>query len=107
MVKRFDISRSKKPYTCKEVIMDTKIPFEWEWQKGICPYCNKKISTTKNYILANVYIFENEEDIIYLADSTDGKNPMLLQLPDKKLRPNLDMTNIIKEKSKYLKEKDK
>ena len=101
-IKRFDISRSKKPYICKEVIENTKQPFDWETDYGKCPHCGESIKKTTSHVLTNIYIFENEDDTIYLAD-TEGK--LLLQLPDDKLRPHLDMTEVIAEKSTYLKEK--
>jgi hypothetical protein len=103
-IKRFDISRSKKPYTCKEVIEDTKQPFDWETDYGKCPHCGENIKKTKSYILTNIYIFENEEDTIYLADTEDK---FFLQLPDYKLRPHLDMTATVKDKGQYLKDKEK
>jgi len=101
----FDISRSKKPYLCKEVTKLNNLPFEWEWSRGNCPHCNKKISTIKQYILLNMYVFENEEDIIALADAMDEGGSRLFLIPDEKFKPEISMMSIIEPLSPYLKEK--
>jgi len=104
--KKFAVGRSKLEYEIKEIITKD-FPIQWKTRYGKCPHCEKDIEKKKDYMLERVYIAQNKEDIMYLADTKktkDSPNNLLFLLPDKKFKPESDMTDTLKPFSNILKE---
>jgi len=93
----------------KEIVNKPNMKLEWTWQKLVCPHCEKPIVITKTYKLEKLFIWENSKGETFTTSETepvtrDGK-PLHMRLPDKNFCADKDMSDKVKKKSKYLKEK--
>ena len=92
-----------KTYEIKEIIAEPKLSVEWEWKYMVCPHCQKQIKETKIHNISCIEVLENEDgNVECLGYTTDKK---YMRLPNKHFMPEKDMSEEIKKKSKYLKEK--
>ena len=104
----FNFAQGKK-FQVKDIIKDANLPISWDWDRGSCPHCNKKITSTKDYTIDVVNILEEENgDTIYIGYTKELINdlPLTMRLPDNSFYKEKNMSNVIKEKSKFLKEKN-
>jgi len=93
-----------KTYEIKEIIDNPTLSLEWTWVYTVCPHCQRKIKETKIHNITRIEVLENEDGNIETLGYTEDKKYM--RLPSKHFTPEKDMSEAIKEKSKYLKEKD-
>jgi hypothetical protein len=88
-------------WECIKIKEKPNLNIDWEWDRGECPHCHKKIFNTVNYQLERIYVWKKGGDIFYTADTKtitkDGKG-LHLRLPDKLFCSDKDMTDEIKEK---------
>ena len=103
----FNFAKGKK-FEVKEVVENANLPISWEWNRGNCPHCSKKISSVKDYTIDIVNVLEEDNgDIIYIGYTKELINgvPLTMRLPDNSFHKDKDMSETIKNKSKFLKEK--
>jgi len=103
----FNFAKGKN-FEVKEIIDNAEEPFEWEWNLGKCPHCNKEIKKTSNYTLDKIEILEDEDgeiEILAYTKEKVGNSPFTFRLPNEKFFPEKSMKDKIKAKSKFLKEK--
>lgn len=105
-MKRFNFAKGKD-YELKEVIDDADLPLQWEWDKGDCPHCNQRIRVVKDYTIGKLEIYESDGDIEMIGYTKEliDDNPLTMRLPNSKFWNTKDMTEDVKQKSKYLKDK--
>lgn len=100
----------KGVWELKEIVEKPAMDFDWDWDKGECPHCEKRIVITKTYKLEKLFIWEKDGETFTTSQTepvtNDGKG-LHLRLPDKNFFADKDMTDVVKEKSKYLKLKEK
>ena len=104
----FNFAKGKK-FEVKEIVKDTNLPLNWEWSKKTCPHCDKVISNVKDYTIDVVHVLEEDNgDIIYIGYTKELINgvPLTMRLPDNSFHKDKDMSTVIKNKSKFLKEKN-
>lgn len=102
MKKTYNFDKGKT-YELKETIDSPDLTVEWEWKYMVCPHCHKQIKEKKIHTITKIEIMENEDGNIEMMGYTDDKKYM--RLPSKHFFPEKDMSEVIKKKSKYLKEK--
>ena len=103
----FNFAKGKK-FQVKDIIKDANLPISWDWDRGSCPHCNKKITSTKDYIIDTIHVLEEDNgDIVSIGYTKELINglPLTMRLPDKDFYLEKDMSKQIKSKSIYLKEK--
>jgi len=103
----FNFEKGKK-FEVKEIIEDANLPLKWEWSKKTCPHCDKVISNIKDYMIDSIVVLEEEDgEVTYIGYTKELINgePLTMKLPDKTFHKSKDMSEQIKSKSKYLKEK--
>lgn len=108
MKRQFNFAKGKT-FEVKEVIENANESLEWSWPICKCPYCSKEIKIKKNYTIDKIEVLENEDGDIEMLGFTkeliDGK-PLTMRLPNEKFCSEKNMTNKIKNKSDFMKEKD-
>ena len=93
-----------KTYEIKEIIDKPNLSVEWTWVYTVCPHCQKQIKETKIHNISCIEVLENEDGNIETLGYTEDHKYM--RLPNKHFIPEKDMSNAIRAKSVYLKEKD-
>jgi len=109
-----DVKKFNNPqrglWELKEIIENSDMELEWKWGGKYCPHCDEEIIDIKKYKLIKLFIWENDNgDNITTAETekvTKDGLPLHLRLPDKKFYADKDISKQIKEKSKYLKDKE-
>jgi hypothetical protein len=110
MKRKFNFDKGKN-YEVKETIENANLPLTWAWNIFTCDRDYKKgemIKLDKSYTIDKIEILENEDGkIIQLGYTKElvGNKPLTMRLPDKEFHPQKDMTDSIKAKSSYLKNK--
>lgn len=108
MGKKFNFAKGKT-FEVKEVIENANEPFEWEWNHGKCPHCDKEIKKKKQYTIDRVEVLENEDGDIEMIGFTKekvGDQPLTFRLPNEKFCSEKNMTDKITIKSTFMKEKN-
>ena len=99
----------KGTWKLKEIIENPDMDLNWEWGKKYCPHCDKEIIDIKKYKLMKLFIWENKNKDTFTTAETEAVTkdgmPLHLRLPDKGFYADKDVSELVKEKSKYLKEK--
>ena len=104
---KFNFDKSTE-FVVKEIIEKVHLPLSWEWHKGHCPHCSKKIAVNKEYFIDKLVVLEGDhEGVVYLGYTEELVNgqPLTLRLPDHEFCKEKDMSEEIRGKSKYMKEK--
>ena len=109
MFKVGDVKKFLSPkfgyYEIKEIIEDPDVQVSYEFDGGICPDCKKKCKIKKDYSFKRVYVLESKNgEIAFKGEMSDGE---LVRMPDHAFYSAgvKKVTDKIKLKSKYLKEK--
>lgn len=107
MKRQFSFAKGKT-FEVKEVIENANESLEWEWNVGRCPHCDKEIKKKKQYVIDRIEVLENEDGDIEMLGFTkelvNGK-PLTMRLPNEKFCVEKNMTDKIKIKSDFMKEK--
>ena len=106
-IKKFNFAKGKE-FKLKESLENVNLPLTWEWARGNCPHCAKKIIKSVNYTIDKINILEDQYgEIISIGYTKElvGEKPLTMRLPDKDFHKEKDMSVDIKSKSQYLKEK--
>ena len=100
----FNFAKGKK-FEVKEIIKDSNMPISWDWDSGVCPHCEEKITITKEYTIDSIVVLEEPNgDIVSIGYTKEliGDKPLTMRLPDKDFYKEKDMTSVIETKSVYL-----
>lgn len=103
---RHRLNNPKGEFEIKEIIENSNLDIDWEWDKGNCPHCGKQVKKSVNYKLEKVIVLENasgDRCFIGLTEVQDNGHPVTLRLPDDEFCSPKSMKNKIKNKSNYLK----
>ena len=80
----FNFAKGKN-FKIKDIIEKANEPFEWEWNLGKCPHCDKEIKRIDQYILDKIEILENEigeiEMLAFTKEKVSG-SPLTFRLPN-------------------------
>lgn len=89
-------------YQIKEIIDNPDLTIEWDWRYMVCPHCHKEIREKRIHNIERIEVLQAQDGSIEMMGITKDKKYM--RLPNKNFHPKKDMTEAIKNKSKYLKE---
>lgn len=92
-------------FTIKDIVEDPDVKLIYEFDGGVCPDCKKKCKITRAYDFKRIYVLENKDGFIgYKGETADGE---LVRMPDESFysAKMQEVTDKVKLKSKYLKEK--
>ena len=99
-----NLSNYNEPCEILEILINPHFSMEWEWSKGECPHCKKKIAEKKMHVFKKVEVLlpqskKNETDmqkrfyIIGYGYDTEGK---ILFIPNKDMQRLLPQTEKFK-----------